>query len=121
LLAGSALCLAVALSALSQWRFISTWYSSFNPGYRNRVDLVARCFYANDGFHRRLLARYGSDMAIAMRIIEDDRLNGRREGIDLRRVPNVRRGLRLIRRRARENPREEAGAPLQEVGREPSL
>lgn len=119
LLAGSALCVVVAFSAWSQWRFVAFWYPRFNLGYRNRIDLVARCFYANDGFHRRLLARYGSDMAIAMRIIEDDRLNGRREGIDLRRLPNVRRGLRLLRRRARQLRREERGAPPQEVGREP--
>jgi hypothetical protein len=107
LLAGRALCLVVASSALSQWRFVSIWYPRFNPGYRDRIDLVARCFYANDGFHQRLVARYGSEMAIAMRIIEDDRLNGRREGIDLRRLPNVRRGLRLLRRRARKAQREE--------------
>lgn len=89
LLALLTLSLATVGSGLAQWRFVAEEYPTYNATERDRIDLVPAGFYPNAGFHAIMHRRYGSDAAIMRRIVEDPRLNGSRDGIEIRRLPGV--------------------------------
>jgi hypothetical protein len=84
----------LAVSALMQWAFIARYYPSYNKVLRDRVDYVYCGIYPSREFSNLILSLYGGDKTrIAVKVLEDPRVNGMDRGIDLKGKPNIRKYL----------------------------
>jgi len=69
--------------SVAQIHFIRQSYPDYNRTFRNRIDLVPTCIYANQHYYTLLLSKYKTYQNIIERVYNDPSLNGRNIGVDL--------------------------------------
>lgn len=77
----------ILINGFLMFDFTKSYYPKYNLAYRYRIDLAPFCIYSNKAFNEMLLARYGSNYNVYLRIYSDPDLNGKNRGIDIMEIP----------------------------------
>ncbi len=69
------------------------YYPHYNANLRDRLHAVGECIFRVGEFYQKMLAIYSSREAIMNRVLDDPRLNGSDQGIDILALANVQKDI----------------------------